>query len=766
MRKIISVTLFNFLCISFLSTQTVSGASAQITTQETGTHIQKTVQNSFAAHCDPCPCRGGYVKIEVYWFGEAGSSLAIHPETLEEIVRENSVDIDVFKDTARNDLIVSYPGVSSGQLLSVDGTGLPGGTLGIKTYFRVTNSNGDTCVSEIFTRCPSESWPGALEDQKVLGKTFKGITVYSITDENNNYQCTLDKVSQDWRVGGNVVGPSNSTIGTLNDQDVQIITNNKARAIITKNGNVGIGTTRPVVKLEVDGKVGIGASDPKVALNVRGKNTDDAMLKVESESGSKLFTVSPQGYVGIRELIPYVALNVRSDNSDSLALNMYNHNGNSLFQVDPFGNTGVRKYKPDVAFNVRANNSNRYLFNLENQSGTSLFQVDSVGNVGVGRSTPAAALFVRAKKSNSSALMVANETGPNVFQVGLNGSVGIREYKENIVLNVRGNGVNANILNIEDQTGNGLFMVHNHGLVGVRMFKPYVAFNVKAGSSDRYLFHLESQTGTSLFEVDTVGNVEINGRIGIGVTNTSGHKLDVDGQTRIRTINNNNSLDKILVEDAAGVIHYRDLSTMADADADPTNEFNSNATLSGTTLQITDGGGTKSVDLSSLARPDSDWTLSGTDQYSAVTGNVGIGTTIPGVKLQVNGNVGIRSADPKVALNVKASFFDDNILNLESSGGSDLFKVDKYGNTGIRQKYSTVALNVRANASDTWALFTENKDEQGLLMVRNDGNVGVRALGDNSALTIKTASSNQVALALINENNNNLFLVDKNGNTE
>jgi hypothetical protein len=36
---------------------------------------------------------------------------------------------------------------------------------------------------------------------------------------------------------------------------------------------------------------------------------------------------------------------------------------------------------------------------------------------------------------------------------------------------------------------------------------------------------------------------------------------------------------------------------------------------------------------------DSDWIISGSDMYSGISGNVGIGTTSPGAKLDVNGNV-------------------------------------------------------------------------------------------------------------------------------
>jgi hypothetical protein len=44
-----------------------------------------------------------------------------------------------------------------------------------------------------------------------------------------------------------------------------------------------------------------------------------------------------------------------------------------------------------------------------------------------------------------------------------------------------------------------------------------------------------------------------------------------------------------------------------------------------------------------IAESDSDWTISGDDMYSAVSGNVGIGTSSPATKLDVNGDININS---------------------------------------------------------------------------------------------------------------------------
>ncbi len=74
----------------------------------------------------------------------------------------------------------------------------------------------------------------------------------------------------------------------------------------------------------------------------------------------------------------------------------------------------------------------------------------------------------------------------------------------------------------------------------------------------------------------------------------------------------------------------------ADADGDPSNELQALSYDPVTHIVTLSDGGT--VDLSGLA-PDTDWTISGNDQYSAVSGNVGVGNPTPNVKLDVTGDI-------------------------------------------------------------------------------------------------------------------------------
>lgn len=140
------------------------------------------------------------------------------------------------------------------------------------------------------------------------------------------------------------------------------------------------------------------------------------------------------------------------------------------------------------------------------------------------------------------------------------------------------------------------------------------------------------------------------------------------------------------------------IDNVDDADNDTTNELNTGLALNGTSIEITDAGGTLSQDLDgtfatdtevaaagyltseldgdptnelqtlslsssdltisggntvTLPLGDTDWTVAGADMYSGVAGNVGIGTTTPDNLLDVNGKVSLTQSpgDEMVIIN-------------------------------------------------------------------------------------------------------------------
>jgi hypothetical protein len=63
----------------------------------------------------------------------------------------------------------------------------------------------------------------------------------------------------DWHITGNSgTNPTTNFVGTTDNQGFSFRTNNAIRMRISPTGNIGIGTTAPVQKLDVNGNINMG----------------------------------------------------------------------------------------------------------------------------------------------------------------------------------------------------------------------------------------------------------------------------------------------------------------------------------------------------------------------------------------------------------------------------------------------------------------------------------------------------------------------------
>ncbi len=294
--------------------------------------------------------------------------------------------------------------------------------------------------------------------------------------------------------------------------------------------------------------------------------------------------------------------------------------------------------------------------------------------------------------------------------------------------------------------------------------------------------------------------LDINGNFGINVNqgNTS-HTLDVNGETRIRTINSGTSEDEVLVTDIDGVIKKIPQSTLgSDGDAWGTTgeDLTTNIVRNGKVSVQTDG----SLNSVGLAAPrdtkagfieftDPDGTRNGfigwepgkmyyaaekdIHQFGGNSAQVGI-NAVPTARLDVNGNVRVRSlptgatTDQVISADAEGYLRKINISNLADgdawgvSGEDKASNIYRTGNVALggigavtNAKLDIDATNDRTNSSTysyngDLALFTSSSISQlnkGLEIVHSNlsagvgiGYEGIYATGSNNNLRLRLRS--------------------------
>lgn len=209
----------------------------------------------------PCACEGNYVKLTLYYFGE------------------EDVKISVFRDKQLERLVQkSETPLKKGYKFSIIAKYSSFGRLNSNTYLLLENDSKEEKVVVIRTSCPSPSWPGALEEQEILGKSFGGFIVLSHEDETGKI-CSIDDVEMDWHQQGNIVTKQSNKLGTRNNEAVVFITNDEHRGVISHDGRFGINKEKPEwgSYLDVEGAI---TSD---VLIVKG-NDDDFGMGTRGES--------------------------------------------------------------------------------------------------------------------------------------------------------------------------------------------------------------------------------------------------------------------------------------------------------------------------------------------------------------------------------------------------------------------------------------------------------------------------------------------------
>ncbi|MFZ2226409.1 MAG: hypothetical protein WAZ78_03435, partial [Candidatus Moraniibacteriota bacterium] len=466
-----------------------------------------------------------------------------------------------------------------------------------------------------------------------------------------------------------------------------------ARMVIKNDGNVGIGTTGPLAKLQVnstrsntvsvanaaawigDGPWGTGLV---IQSMVNGAGSGNVALQNMGSTGSvyDLILQPNGGNVGIGTTGPTSKLHVigASGAYTSSLLNTAVAGSSYGLYIAAGGNAS------DFALRVRARDEN-----------TELFSILGNGNVGIGTTSPGALLTLKTSTGGDGLLLQESDSATNAFKVGAyttgaviygynNGSevfhvdttsggnmyynlgnVGIGTTNPGYKLEVAGNiGVQAG-----SGTGNGIIfgaLVSTYGSRITRFSDDSLLLGVP-GTTVTQRLDIATSAGGSIAAFRGDGTSYFAGNVGIGTT-TPQTKLDVAGTIRATAYSAPTSGTGVEILYGAQAANTGNILAY-----DRTASAYKPLTLDGSTILL--------------------------NAYNT-SGNVGIGTTGPNTKLQVNGLLTLTTDTNlwRVGENVDgANTGKFGIRN--QSGGVNAVTILSGGNVGIGTTSPGQKLDVR-----------------------------------------------------------------------
>jgi hypothetical protein len=431
---------------------------------------------------------------------------------------------------------------------------------------------------------------------------------------------------------GNIIFRNTSATGTAGNA----ITFSE-RMRISADGNVGIGTTSPAQKLDVNGtahigNIDIGAGQYQNRINASGDasmviNSNGGVLSLNEDNNNNVLLGAGGGNVGIGTTSPSTKLHVTGD----MTLNR-NATGSGATLTLSNGTEGQEDYSSLMFANV-TNHSNF-------RKGGIAYRTNGTG---WGRGD---IYFLQRSDNTTTNADLSN----HAMVIANNGNIGIGTASPQKKLHIQSNGSDYGTIRIyRDSTTQGEVSI---GFFGKSNSNTNEAWIIGEGGwahpNDFVIGNENSGAG---------GNVRMliqrDGNVGIGTTSPSS-KLEIAETST--SFNRGLTISQYSTDAAGGLLQFKKSrgtqaspTTVADGDYILTSQ---SQVYDGTNYLATAGFGfrvsgtvaTGSIptDIFFNAGSANDTNMyNNADLFIKSSGNVGIGTTSPGAKLDVNGNTNI-----------------------------------------------------------------------------------------------------------------------------
>jgi hypothetical protein len=541
-------------------------------------------------------------------------------------------------------------------------------------------------------------------------------------------------------------GGSTVDIRGVGNHDMRFWTNNAEKMRLTKDGNVGIGTTTPIDILAVYGV------NKDTKLNLGGSGSFDEMISFANSSANNTWTIGRRNTASSLEIGYQTGTTIGSVRSGQLISVLTNGNvGIStttpayLLDVNGsprFGNWayGLTPGSTDLAALTTVEYVNGMLTSstVWTKSGDNISN-NNIGNVGIGTTTPGYKLDVAGDINLTGGIFVNgapyvaskwSSNGSNIFYNA--GNVGIGTGNPGTALHVQSN--DGAVAFFNSRLNGGVYA----GYLGNGQTNSAEEFGLYYASNDARLAVYDQANSLLLYgnslAIDTGSN-----NVGIGTTNP-GTLLDV--------------------LTATGDSYIRSLASTSDQ-----------------SVGLSLGRGALSQWYLYSPANTTDFRISGlnvTDPFTIqnTTGNVGIGTSSPTYGLTVSPSTNNKTAlfldanSTKVIVKGGSNQASNNLMEWQDLNGNIGAYVNQSGNfrsasiagtggtnpslitlgngvsisTGVA---SNVPLIVNNSAGATADLFRLQSGGSSLFVVNNTGKVGIGSSTPNTAtLVIATSTTN------------------------